>query len=324
MSATRVSFVVPVRDDAVRLKRCLASINAGVPAGVDVEIVVADNGSVDDSAVVARAAGARVLELPGVRLGELRNRAAAAATGDILAFVDADHEIGPDWIACAVDAFRDPEAGAIGAPCRAPSPGTWVQQVYDRLRRHPASREQVEWLGSGNMAVRRSAFHTVGGFDTTLETCEDVDLCRKLRGAGFDLYSDRRMLNIHYGDPSTLGQVFYGELWRGRDNLRVSLRAPVTGRTLVSAAMPVANLSAMVLVASGLLAGGRMGRTAAAAGLLYLAAGVALRATAMTRRGQPVTDWAAACAVAAAYEAGRALAVAGRFGYRRRRRPAVA
>ena len=45
--------------------------------------------------------------------------------------------------------------------------------------------ERVTWLGSGNMAVRRSAFEEVGGFDTTLETCEDVDLCRKLRARGY-------------------------------------------------------------------------------------------------------------------------------------------
>jgi hypothetical protein len=284
--------------------------------------VVADNGSIDDSPAVARSAGALVLELPDVRLGEMRNRAAAAASGDILAFVDADHEIGPDWIRCAEEAFHEPGTGAIGAPCHAPSPGTWVQRLYDRLRRHPASRESVSWLGSGNMAVRRTSFDAVGGFDTTLETCEDVDLCRKLRAAGLELYSDDRMLNVHHGDPRTLSQVFYGELWRGRDNLRVSLRPPLTGRTLASAVMPAANLGATTLVVIGILLHSRASLTIAAVAAAYVASGIAVRAATMARRAS-VAEWLRACLVAAAYEGGRTFAIAGRFGYRRRRRTAT-
>jgi hypothetical protein len=318
-----ISFVIPVRNDAARLGRCLDTILESAPSRHGVEVVVADNGSTDDSVSVARAAGATVLELPGLRLGELRNRAAAATNGSILAFVDADHEIVPAWIPSAVAAFDDPATGAVGAPCHPPSPATWVQRLYDRLRRHPADRESVDWLGSGNMAVRRSAFDQVGGFDTSLETCEDVDLCRKLRAAGFNLIADRRMRNVHHGDPRTLGQVFFGELWRGRDNLRVSLRPPWTLRTLVSAAMPVANLAAAGLVGAGLLARSRTGSVASASALAYLVLVIGLRASVMTRHAR-IADWPKACAVAFAYEAGRALAVTGRFGYRRRRRAAIA
>lgn len=86
MSLRSVSFIIPVKDDVTRLRSCLDRIIAGTPADTSVEIVVADNGSTDDSADVARGAGAIVLALPGLRLGDLRNRAAAAARGDVLAF----------------------------------------------------------------------------------------------------------------------------------------------------------------------------------------------------------------------------------------------
>jgi hypothetical protein len=317
-----VSFVVPVRNDAARLRRCLQTIRDGTPAGTHVEIVVADNGSTDDSVAVARAAGATVLNLPDVRLGELRNRAAAAAHGDILAFVDADHEIGPAWIRCAIDALAPANIGGVGAPYQPPAPGTWVQRLYDRLRRHPTSQERVEWLGSGNIAMRRSAFEQVDGFDTSLETCEDVDLCRKLRAQGYALLADQRMQSVHHGDPRTLAQVFFGELWRGRDNIRVSLRAPRAARTLASAAMPIANLVALVLVIAGLMTASRGGLTLAASALTYLVLVIGLRASVMTRHAR-IADWPKACAVAAAYESGRALALTGPFGYRRRRRAAA-
>jgi hypothetical protein len=318
-----ISFVVPVRNDAHRLRRCLQTIREGTPSWIGVEVVVADNGSTDGSIEVARAAGATVLSLPDVRLGELRNRAAGATRAPVLAFVDADHEIGPAWNACALESLRQPRVAGVGAPYHAPAPGTWVQRLYDRLRRHPTSREEVAWLGSGNIAMRRDVFMAVNGFDTTLETCEDVDLCRKLRARGDVLVADRRMRCVHHGDPATLGQVFLGELWRGRDNIRVSLRRPLVSRTLVSAAMPVATLVAIGLFLVGLVTAplGGLTLTALAAGYLLLLVGV--RASTMTGDAQ-VTDWPRACAVAAAYELGRALAVVGRFGYRRRRRAAVA
>ena len=281
-----ISFVIPVRDDAARLRRCLERIAAGTPAGVRVEIVVADNGSVDDSASVARRAGAHVLSLPGLRLGELRNRAAAAGRGPVLAFVDADHEIGPAWIPAALETLATAAHGAVGAPCRPPSPATWVQRFYDRLRRHPAAQEPVDWLGSGNMAVRRAAFEEAGGFDAGLETCEDVDLCRKLRARGYALLADRRLENVHHGDPRTLRQVFFGEMWRGRDNVRVSLRRPWSARTLVSAMLPVLSLAAGALVLVGLAMRTQSGAVLAAAAGAFLLGLVALRARVMLSRGR--------------------------------------
>jgi glycosyltransferase involved in cell wall biosynthesis len=318
-----VSFIIPVRNDARRLEHCLDSVKTGHHAGAGIELVVADNGSTDDSAAVAGAAGATVMSLPGMRLGELRNRAVQAARGDVLAFVDADHEIGPDWVPAAVSVLSDDGVAAVGAPCRPPSPATWVQRLYDRLRRHPGGQEVVAWLGSGNMAVRRSAFEQVGGFDTSLETCEDVDLCRKLRAHGYRLVADARMHNVHYGDPRTLRHVFFGEMWRGRDNVRVSLRAPRTVRTLVSAAIPVFNLLALALVVVGLLSGTAVGWTMAALAAISVLVLMALRASVMIS-GAASGEFPRAFAVAAAYELGRALALTARGGYGRRRRGAAA
>ena len=313
-----ISFIIPVRDDAARLRACLTSIAAGTPSGTPVEVVVADNGSTDDSVRTALSAGAQVLVLPQARLGELRNRAAAASNGSILAFVDADHEIAPGWIAAAVEALAHARVGGVGAPCHPPTPGTWVQRSYDRLRRHPTAQEPTEWLGSGNMAVRRDAFEEAGGFDTSLDTCEDVDLCRKLRAAGWQLVSDQRMRNVHHGDPRSLGQVFFGELWRGRDNVRVSLRRPTSSRTIASAAIPVANLTMALIALAGVASFTRTGAAIAATALLLLVAEVSVRTTRMAGASAPA-EWARAFAVAAAYEAGRALALVGRTAHRRRR-----
>lgn len=315
----RVSFIIPVRNDAGRLEGCLRSIRTSRYAETLIEVVVADNGSTDGSGAVAAANGATVLSLPSARLGVLRNQAAAVATGDVLAFVDSDHEIAPDWVPAALEALAHEHVGAVGAAYTSPRPATWVQRLYDRLRPHAAGQREVDWLGSGNMAVTRNAFERVGGFDASLQTCEDVDLCRKLRAHGFRLLADSRLHNIHHGDPPTLRHVFLGELWRGRDNVRVSLRRPWSWRTLASAAIPLFNLIALTVAVIGLASAARPGVIIGSAAAVSVGSLISLRASRMIHGGGSPRDLPGAFAVAAAYELGRALALAARVGHARRR-----
>jgi hypothetical protein len=285
-------------------------------------VLVIDNGSTDDSTDVARAAGARVIEAPGERVARLRNIGAHAASGRVLAFVDADHVLDPGWISVALENFAlEPSIGAAGALCRAPQDGTWVQRAYDRLRKRRRGRAEVEWLGAGNMAVARDAFQTVGGFDERLETCEDVDLCKRLRSAGYRLIADDRMGNVHLGDPETLRDLFRGELWRGRSNLAVSFRPPFTLRDLPSAAVPVVQLGGLVAAPLALAIGGPV---AAAAGLVALAPIAiipALRAARMSNAMDAFTvrELADNAAVAFVYDLARAFALVAFAGHRVRR-----
>jgi hypothetical protein len=315
-----VSFVIPVLNDANRLRRCLQSIKANPYPSESLELIVADNGSVDGSPVVAAAEGALVLTLPHCRLGELRNRAASASRGEVLAFVDADHEIADNWIQTAVDVLRSASVAAVGTACTAPRAGTPIQRVYDRLRAHPETPRDATWLGSGNMAVRRDAFDQVQGFDVTLETCEDVDLCRKLRSRGFRIVNHPGLGNVHHGDPETLRHLFLGELWRGRDNVRVSLRPPLTIRNLVSAAIPAINLAALIGLAVGLVVGGSLGLVMLFASSLSILGLIALRTIRMLRYGDSVRALIRTIQVATAYELGRALAVGAHWRYGRRRK----
>jgi GT2 family glycosyltransferase len=251
----RISFIVPVKNDASRLETCLRSILRNAGAAGHHEIIVVDNGSSDGSADVARRLGARVLDIvDNVRVSELRNRAARAATGDVFAFIDADNEIVSGWTRAALESLRLPAVGAVGALYLAPLDGTWVQRAYGYLRGRADGQHDTHWLGSGNLAVWRKAFDTVGGFDTTLEACEDVDFCQRLRAAGMRLVSDARLKSIHHGDPQTLSDLFVAERWRGRDNLRVSLRGPLRMTALPSAIIPIVDVAMLAAAAVGIVA----------------------------------------------------------------------
>lgn len=246
-----VSFVIPVRNDVVRLQRCLTSITRNEYPRDLIEIVVVDNESTDGSAAGAREYGAIVIKSPGDSVAAHRNRGARAALGSIIAFVDSDHEIDRNWIETAVEVLTDPNVAATGSAYLTQPYPNWVQQQYDGMRSRPLRREDVSWLGSGNFAVKRAAFDRVGGFNATLTACEDVDLCNRLRLAGHRIVADPDLRSVHFGDPKTLKALFFGELWRGRDNLRVTFSGPRTFRHLRSALVPIADLAC---IAAGVVA----------------------------------------------------------------------
>ena len=304
-----ISFVIPVRNDAQRLQRCIDSIHRLDYPSDRLEIVVADNGSTDRSDNVAREAGAHLLSLPGLRVSQLRNEAVGAARGDIIAFVDADHEIVRQWATSAVDTLRRPGVAAVGAQYHAPRHGTWVQQQYDRLRRRPAGICDVVWLASGNMALWRRAFDSIGGFDARLHSCEDVDFSQRLRATGARVVSDARLGSTHFGDPATLRQLFLGELWRGRDNLRVSLRPPWTLRSIASLLVPVAELAFLCLGILGLATASSRGPSTVIVALAGLTALALLQSGRMLRSGGPggALDLLQTFAVASVYGLARAL-----------------
>jgi GT2 family glycosyltransferase len=310
-----LTFVIPVRNDASSLIRCLDAI-ARQSSSTSFQVVVADNGSSDGSADAARSRGARVIELPALRVGALRNQAALLAATPLIAFVDADHEIADGWVAAARARCADPHVGAVGAPYSSPAGATWVQRIYDAFRHHRDVAEDVDWLGAGNLVVRRDAFVATGGFDTSLEACEDVDWCRRLKQAGYRLISDPQLRSVHYGDPASLRALFRSERWRGRNNVQVTLRGPLNATTLPSLLVPIVDLLALGIGVSALIAQHPTLSIGAAAVIVMFAVLRAVRVWQRLAR-RTAFDLVRAFSVALVYDAARALALVSRAPHRR-------
>ncbi|MEJ3404600.1 glycosyltransferase family 2 protein [Rathayibacter sp. YIM 133350] len=160
-----VSLVLPVKDDAELLRRCLGMLSEQSVAPH--EVIVVDNGSRDDSAEIARAAGARVLrELhPGIPAAAAAG--CDAATGDVIARLDADCMPPREWVQRISAAFdADPGLAALTGPAffvDGPAPlrrplaalylGAYRAAVSPALGHPP--------LFGSNFAVRRSAWTQV-------------------------------------------------------------------------------------------------------------------------------------------------------------------
>ena len=249
-----VTVVIPVRNDARRLAVCLASLREQDYPPDRYEVIVVDNGSTDDSRLIADEAGAKVLCFPGLRVGALRNRGVAEARGEILAFVDSDHEVPAGWIhSGTIQLTGDRSTNMVGSPYLPPSDGNWVQLAWSLHRLRDASRRDVRWLATGNLFMRRCDFDRIGGFNEDLVAAEDVDLCERLAQKSGKIVSDMRTANIHHGEPRTLRQFFRKEYWRGSSGIRGFIAHGMPLHEVPSLVWPLYHLFALLglLIAAG-------------------------------------------------------------------------
>jgi hypothetical protein len=128
------------------------------------------------------------------------------------------------------------------------------------------------------------------------------------------------MVNRHFGDPATLSALFKGELWRGRDNLRVSLRGPVSWRDLPSIVVPMLWLVVTALSVAAMWSRSATVTGVAAIGLCVLGLATGARAAGMIRRRSVPAglQWAQAVVVSCVYDMARAMSLVVRATHRTR------
>jgi GT2 family glycosyltransferase len=194
----RVSVVVPVLNAARTLPRTLPALAALDPAPD--EIVFVDNGSTDDTpgrlAAFAAAGGrAKIVVVGEPRRGasRARNAGARAATGEIVAFTDADCCPRPDWLAALTAPLADPALGAVAGRLLS-TPPRGVVETFSSLFTLQAAATPARhtrwtpWTGgfpTANLAVRRALLDRLGGFDESVAIYgEDYDLCARIYAAG--------------------------------------------------------------------------------------------------------------------------------------------
>jgi glycosyltransferase involved in cell wall biosynthesis len=197
----RLSIIVPFHAGLASLERALSALTL-LTAGD--ELIVAADGAVDNCHAMAVAHGARVIDIEGPRGPAVaRNIAAAAATGDVLVFVDADVVGSIGALERVARIFQEhPDLTAVfGAYDDNPADEGFFSQYknlahayFHRISSGPA---QTFWAGFG--AVRRAEFMAVRGFDERFErpSIEDIDLGYRLSAAGCNLLLDPSLAVCH-------------------------------------------------------------------------------------------------------------------------------
>ncbi|MEP7242414.1 MAG: glycosyltransferase [Gammaproteobacteria bacterium] len=215
----KATIVVPALNEEQSISACLASIRSLTSAGPAFEIVLADNGSTDRTVEIARGFGAHIVTNPNLTIGGLRNHGARAGSGDLIAFLDADCTVDPEWLSSAAACMATTGAHVVGSVHRIPDDAGWVAVAASELSASKAG--VVNYIPSGNLVVSRECFERVGGFSDTIRTNEDVDFCRRARQLGYLVFADPSITAVHHGVPRSAKDFFRREMWHGRDSFRV-------------------------------------------------------------------------------------------------------
>jgi glycosyltransferase involved in cell wall biosynthesis len=217
--------------------RCLRSVLAARPD----EVIVVDDGSLDDTADIAARMGVRVIRLPRLGLAIARETGGHAAVNETVVFVDSDVVLDQDAIrALTEEAVANGYDAVQGRIRPLDSSGTYWQ-------RSEAWRREVQELpGPANVLtfqatlVRRATLIRIG-FDPVFSGAgEDHDFFYRARLAGARLAHSARAIAYHE-DRRTIGAFVRQRLWHGRGMARLLVRY---GRTETRAA-PAAEATAL-------------------------------------------------------------------------------
>ncbi len=128
----------------------------------EVQVVVVDDGSTDDTVAIAAASGAQVIEQDGLGPGEARNRGVESSNAEIIAFTDADCFPAPDWLEDGLGAMAAADLVQGGVLPDASAPRSPFDHTIWVVR-------ESGLYETANLFVRRELFEEVGGFEDWLE-----------------------------------------------------------------------------------------------------------------------------------------------------------
>ncbi|UFS93901.1 mycofactocin biosynthesis glycosyltransferase MftF [Nocardia huaxiensis] len=217
-SVDDVTVIVPVHNDEAGLRRLLSALRGHT-------VIVVDDGS-DRPVRVPQARRCRVTVLRrDRRLGPAaaRNFGLRAAATEFVAFLDPDVVPRTGWLEVMLGHFSDPKVALVAPRILAMDPDSTVLARYEHTRGalHRGRRESavqahgpVPYVPSAALLVRRTALLADGGFDESMGTGDDVDLCWRLDRAGWRLRYEPAA-RVAHSNPVSLRKWFAHKVAHG-------------------------------------------------------------------------------------------------------------
>jgi len=183
----RISVVVCSFDGALTIRDTLEGLRRlDYP---DFEVVVVDDGSTDRTAEIAGDYDVKLISTPNQGLAMARNVGLAAATGEIVAYLDDDAYPDPHWLHYLAVTFLESDFCGVGGPNLLPPEDGDVAECVANAPGGPShvllTDREAEHIPGCNMAFRRSWLESVGGFDPEFRSAgDDVDVCWSVQQRG--------------------------------------------------------------------------------------------------------------------------------------------
>ena len=224
MNRIKFSVIIPVLNSEETLDQCLGKILSVDFEKNKYEVIVVDNGSIDNSIKIAEKHSVKVIVNKEVNISGARNFGASYASGQYYAFLDSDCLVDKHWLKEALHVFETMGASATGSGYLTPQDFSWVEKAWlieSRLGPH-----ETKFLPGGNFFINADVFNHVGGFDESLNTGEDSDMAYRIAFSGYKIINSPKIKNVHLGNAKSIINFFKKEVWYGEniiENLKKNL-----------------------------------------------------------------------------------------------------
>lgn len=187
-NTSKISLYIPAFNAAHLLPSVIAALKEQSLAPT--EILVIDDGSIDETAAIAEEHGVKVFRQPkNMGLAQARNRALEEARYDLIACIDSDVEVEPDWLQELFEYLQThTEVTAVGGRLdekyTSCLPDKWRKE---HMAQHWGNniRTDIPFIFGANGLYRKKALQEIGGFNPAFKTNgEDSNICRRLGEAG--------------------------------------------------------------------------------------------------------------------------------------------
>ena len=210
-----ISIVIPAYNEEKYIGNTLEKLKMALLANQYIdfqyEIIVCNNNSTDQTAVVATQMGAKVVFEPINQISGARNRGAASALGDWLIFLDADSYPSSGLIKDMLDLIQNNKHIGCGTTVKVEGGSLFNKLRMERL--NPLFR-LFKLSGGVFIVCQKDAFQQIGGFSTNLYAYEEFDFIRRLKRYG---RSQKKKFTVLYKNPvitsGRKGEVTFFNLW---------------------------------------------------------------------------------------------------------------
>lgn len=206
------------------------------------EIIVVDNGSIDETVKIARKLGVKTIIKPLATISELRNFGAAESKSEILCFIDSDISLAKNWeeqLELFLNNQKFHPLFITGSRCSVETGNTsFIEKNWFLL----LQKSKSQYINSGHMITNRETFDRISGFDPALKTGEDHDFCKRAEKLDIPIIENKKLKAFHRGYPKTIRQFFEREAWHGRADVE-------NIRTLINSKTGLASLANLISIA---------------------------------------------------------------------------
>jgi len=191
-----ITVVVPAYNEEKYIVKTLESVKNLEHDNFDIEIVVINGSSTDNTEDLASKNGARVITVPKIGIGFSRQKGLQEARGEIVAFTDADSIVPKDWLIKHVELLK--KSGAVGSfgPYNVIETdgktlfSIYINKGYLLLRCLPV-KLKLFFASGQNIVMWKNKAIDAGGFDKSLKVMEDVDIMLRLARVGKVAWADK-------------------------------------------------------------------------------------------------------------------------------------